>query len=122
MHPARLASILQSGRRFAPTVAPGSATPPNWTDATVDQPGFVAGTQQANVAVQLYFGNAANSPTNWDYQMILDGTDVPGAYGLGVTSAPTYTSPSPGQLAFRLTARNAAGQATTTTASITIDP
>lgn len=121
MHPARLASIVQSGKRFTPTVPPGASTPPNWTAATVALPGFVLGTQRVGFPQQLDFGTAANSPTNWDYQMILNATDIPGAYGLNVTSAPAYTPLSTGELSYRLTARNAAGSATTTVASITID-
>jgi hypothetical protein len=98
---------------------------PSWSSVDAIQPGWVNGTFQVGILMTADFGLAANNPgpALYDYQILRDGIAVSGSAGSNVSGF-TYTpvlADQDHELSFSLTAKNAAGSATTTCASVTID-
>lgn len=104
------------------TVAGGQA--PSWIDPTAIQPGWTYGIFQVGVLMTLDLGAAANNPdpNAYIYQILRNGTPISGAAGSNVSSV-TYLPVQLDQdqeISCLLTAKNAAGVATTVCASVTI--
>lgn len=112
-------ALAASGDVTSSTVS----TPPSWTDPSAVQPGWVYQASYAvGVPMTLDVGQAANSPNpnGYSYKLFRGSTQIQtGSNVSGLTYTPVSADQYQ-QLSVELTATNAAGSATTQTASVTI--